>query len=387
MKKIFFWINFILVINSYGQNEIKISFTNETTKLRFTNETQIKSISFKFENILDILKTQIHVDSLENYSVHIKLNAEKSSLTKTDSIFEFNEEPIKFTNIKKVNEVFLKIHKDTISKDVRELTFDIKIYKKDSLINNGGNNKTYKIIIEPYKLKTIRGYEHLAYIGTNFDLVEGIEANNLFFATNVYIAPKRTVKKNVGFYLSLYGNRAFSQIDSTSVSYATKTIEPESNDTYKEITTNNYLLTKRITDNIGVYVSPLFKTPFIKNANYKSDLALYYSPSLEFVYRRTRVSIQDVGNIQRDTLSVDGIFNEIIKPVNQSNPNKSNEFNEYSFNLGVIGLFLAYENKTSVSEFTLQLAILQIIQLIFQKPATHKKFVKKVISIFPDVLG
>src|SRR5690606_24620335 len=140
------------------------------------------------------------------------------------------------------------------------------------------------------KAEQIKEYNVLAYLGSNFNMAEGkTQLQNLFFATNVFIPPLKSENNKVGFYLSLYGNRTMSTVDSTGNTSAVYKRVKVSDSTYWEHSAQHKLKTTRVSDNFGAYISPLFRLPATK---LKSNLNIYYAPSLEFVWRKTLISYE-----------------------------------------------------------------------------------------------
>ena len=171
----------------------------------------------------------------------------------------------------------------------------------------------------------------------------------MFFAANIYTPPTKSTKNKVGFYLSIYGNRAFSEIDSLNNFKISNKIEIQSDTTFNYLTFKNVLKAKRTVDNFGILISPLINIPdFISTKDPESDLNLYYSPSLELIYRRTRITTEKLKNQSIDTLK--GLnLSEINKLSNNSNSssnfNSLQQFHEYFLNIVPLGMFMSLENK------------------------------------------
>lgn len=341
MKNALLFFLLLLFTLSWGQipkkDYFEISF--DTLKIDMTKAK---------EDVLKTIKININVaaDSTKNFFLDVVVDKTKTTLIGAE--FELFFDKTKLSNSLKSKTAFLKLPKDETWDKERKIFLDLEIFEGDDKLENvnQGTYKTLEITIKPANEK-LKGYEYLAYVGTNFDLVEGIKAKDLFFASNIFFPPDKNKKKSIGFYLSLYGNRAFTQIDSTSSRRISESFQPVSDTTYNRIQSTNFLVKKRVTDNIGAYISPLFRIGKYRiNKNNNRNLKLYYSPSLEFVYRRTTLSTQDAGITQTDTTLVSGNFSDIDIPQSAPIPNKFSEvYNEYSFNAGIIALFMALENE------------------------------------------
>ncbi|KZS42404.1 hypothetical protein AWE51_02885 [Aquimarina aggregata] len=323
----------LISFNGYNQEYVDISFDTISNSFRKQKTDQIKSISFRTD--IKELKNQ------EDYKLIIQVDNDETTLSSKD--YEIYYKPTLASKLKEKEKIFIKIKKDTLSDRTRTIKLNIRLFKGDSIakIPNIGDFESILINIKPIRI--VNGYEYLGYIGTNFDLVEGIQAKDLFFAANIFKSPEQTLKKKVGFYLSLYGNRALSQIDSSGILKRVVAVEAVSDTSYQVINETRSIRRTRFSDNLGAYISPLWKITSKKSPN--STLNLYYSPSLEFIYRRTKTSISDFGSPKLDTIPKIGDINEeTARPQNLPSP-RNDTFNEYSFNLGVLGIFLALENK------------------------------------------
>lgn len=338
---------FLISSISFGQ-DISFSIGFDTTKIEVKRQKSDFIVPLKLIN-----KTKnLNKDSLKLYQCRIKVNGEETTIINAGYKIYFKNQGLDELDNEK--EFFIKIKKDTIPDRKRKLVLDIEILKNDTVQNkiNDAKYKRIEIIFNSYK-ESLSGYKYLAYVGTNFDLVEGINAKDLFFATNVFSEPEIGKNRNVGFYLSIYGNRAFTQTDSAgSIRRETKFTAVTDSTTLRTRNTN-YFVNKRVTDNIGAYISPLIRLKIFKSRNINRKINLYYSPSLEFVYRRTNLSYTDLNIGVSDTLVINQSFEEVISnPDNEREslnlplrPLFSQTFNEYSFNAGVIGLFLSLENE------------------------------------------
>ena len=140
----------------------------------------------------------------------------------------------------------------------------------------------------------LENYRYLGYLGTNFDLVDGIEAKKLYFATNIFIP----AQNKLGVHLGVYGNRTMTKYDTAeNVTFISRRsfYKPDSiivsTDSGRKVRT-------QISDNIGAFFAPVI--PIYK----EGDLKFYYAPNFEFVWRRNRVETDFSNNttIRNDTI-------------------------------------------------------------------------------------
>lgn len=341
---------FFFTTKSLGQlTEIKVGFDTSKIEVKRGKKELFLPIKLFFES------KNISKDSLSLYMLKLKVNQQETDIA--DQFFKLYFRTLPLSQLESNQTFFLEITKDTIPDRKRKLVLEIEISKEDSLLSqiNLASHKKLEVFIESYTEDTLDGYKYLAYVGTNFDLVEGIRAKDLFFATNVYSQPLEGKNKNVGFYLSLYGNRAFTQTDSLGTIRTRTKVEPLTDSTSLRTINTDFYSNKRVTDNIGTYISPLIKLKWFKSNNPDRKINLYYSPSLEFVYRRSSLSFENLNISTNDSTIINQSFDEFIAdqespsseiPTSINAPLFTETFNEYSFNAGVLGLFLSLENKT-----------------------------------------
>ena len=233
--------------------------------------------------------------------------------------------------------------------NIIDLFFTDDIFKKFKATDLLSAENTKELEKAYNKLKgqeKVSDYNYMGYIGTNFDLIEGVKAKNVFFAINVLSKPKRE-KDKIGFYISLYGNRTLSKNDSikniTRQYRVFDSIVDTQTQKFSQRQLYDYSKTINI-DNLGAYFSPLVKV--WKLSNLDGATQFFISPSLEFIWRRISI-VNKISNIQNETpFLVPSSTNNYTQLINK-NP-KSYQYNIYDFNLGA-GFWLIHENpKISV---------------------------------------
>jgi hypothetical protein len=210
----------------------------------------------------------------------------------------------------------------------KDIKLKVSIKKENNIIYQNSNFYSVKVTNK----RALSDYRYLAYVGTNFDLVDGIQAKNLFFATNIFLKPV----KNLGFNISLYGNRAISRIDSV--------LDQERPSRVFDSLDNVYLENRRMdivrnfqTDNLGANFSVLSKLFSID-----AETDFYYSGQLEFIYRRIRLDIR-YSNFR----TLDPILQQPgTEIVSYEMPSRElSQFSIYDFNIGVLGFLITHENQ------------------------------------------
>ncbi|WP_396146739.1 hypothetical protein [Flavobacterium sp.] len=257
---------------------------------------------------------------------------------------------IKVVDIENEDGFFEILYNEVKDKNnIIDLFFTDDIFKKFKATDLLSAENTKELEKAYQKLKgqeKVSDYNYMGYIGTNFDLVEGVKAKNVFFAINVLSKPKRE-KDKIGFYISLYGNRTLSKNDSIKNIIREYRVFDSIVDTqtqkFSQRQLYDYSKTVNI-DNLGAYFSPLVKV--WKLSNLDGATQFFISPSLEFIWRRISI-VNKISNIQNETpFLVPGSTNNYTQQISK-NP-KSYQYNIYDFNLGA-GFWLIHENpKISV---------------------------------------
>ncbi len=183
---------------------------------------------------------------------------------------------------------------------------------------------------------TIKNYGVLAYLGSNFDLANRQVFTDLFFAVNVLKTPRQNNSRS-GFYLSIYGNTSMANRDSSSSTRFTTRDIRINDSTKREYSMQADVFNTTQSKNVGAQVNYLFRVS--KKNDAKSDLQLFVTPNLEFIWRRITYTKEYRNLKNEDSLDI-----ATSRPFNTTYASKiTSEESEYVFNLGA-GLFLVYEN-------------------------------------------
>lgn len=253
----------------------EIGFTEkEITIVKDKDEDVLKEITFKVKNADD--------DAYKDYKLEIEADGTTSTLPGCDYEIGFRKGSLR--GLPETNKMYIKVKADSLEDRVRTLVLKIKVTDKSGTVlsndKNGADEETYTITItvKPYSMP-LSQYNYLAYLGTNFDLVDGIKAKNLFFATNVFLPRYR----DVGFTVSMYGNRTLTLSDTSANTIFTSGIVGHGDSTVryrsKATAANSF-----VSDNLGAHTSMLVPLGFLSEK--RNQIQLYYSPSCEFVWRR-----------------------------------------------------------------------------------------------------
>ena len=334
------------VVNGNKSNSNDTLSTEEKAAL---NNLKLGEKKPKIERLKEDKIYALHIDAkglgalkLDSaLEVKVVVDAEKTSIAKANYQIDYAEKFLYELDRKDSvnNPIYLSIAKDSLTDRDRILVLQTEVWKDGKKLELESLNKRRDTIaIKGIRLSdTLKAYSYLAYLGTNFDLVEGSRPNNLFFATNVFLPPYKG--KGVGMYLSLYGNRTMSSVDTVSGIRSFTRAVTLSDSTYK-LFTNQYDLTRtEVSDNLGSYISSMIRLGGASSGS--NRIQMYFSPSLEFVWRRTTSK-----SVFRSTGSVDstietGIFSGRINELSDA----TTKLNEFVFNMGFFGLLVVHENE------------------------------------------
>tara|TARA_B100002049_G_scaffold228030_1_gene202225 strand:- start:4082 stop:5263 length:1182 start_codon:yes stop_codon:yes gene_type:complete len=274
-------------------------------------------------------KPKVPAQDAQNYVIELQPDA-KSSLNASDYKVSYIPTGLSQLQTKDKIDFYFELKKDSLQDRPRSVVLNLilndTVNKKRTIVD------TLSLHILPFT-KVNTQYAYLAYIGTNFDLVDGIKTNNLFFAANIFLDP---MPKKTGWYLSLYGNRTFTSTDSTQVFGREQRIERINADSVRVFTENATLVRTSVSDNLGAHTSFLWNL-----LNFNSNTKLMASASTEFIWRRTQInSLYKNGEPTGNST----IAREIRTSLIQAPTNFTTYSNEFSFNIGP-GLFLSHQTE------------------------------------------
>lgn len=313
-----------------------ISFfeSEKTTSRDKKNET-----TYKF-----LIKTPI-VENADVYNLQVTIGVDEQQTNISSSAYKLDAKPITVKNGAALGETpfYLTLNPDSLADRERQIVFKLKVLREEKDIaseNKGVGTMTVKIkAIETPKNDSLKSYRYLAFIGTNFDLVDGVKAKNLFFATNIYLPNESTKGLKIGGFVSLYGNRTITSTDSLNdVSRVTK-IKPLTDSTANYYFEKADRITQYSSDNIGAYFCPLINLGQLSNKN--NVVKLYFNPSAEFIWRRTHTQVKYSNSIASDTVTKNLKIDTEISLQDRF----TTSFNQFQFNVGALGFYATHENE------------------------------------------
>lgn len=298
---------------------------------------------------VELTASDVKGDEFKDHKLYVTVDEDKTTLPKGD--YQILT-PINGVTLKdlKADKNFVRIFinqddpKDKQVKDLKlvlKLTIKKKVKDKadeedDNEKNNNGKTTEMTLVIKPAD-QPLDSYRYLGYLGTNFDMVDGVQANKLYFALNVLIPDT----KRYGINLGIYGNRTMTQTDTSSNTTFTSRIEAYKTDSVIYFRDTAIKITSRVSDNIGAFFSPIIRLPFMDDGNLK----VYYAPNFEFIWRRSMIESKFTNN---STVRKDSARNRFpattALPLVTPLTTKVNQ-NIYDVYLGLLGLLVRYENE------------------------------------------
>ncbi len=335
-----------LCLNAFSQTDTtkpkyNISFVKVGDKEDTVRRTTAKETLWT----VDISASDAKADTFSGYTIEV--TADDASTIPADHyeiVSTVNGKALKdLANTNAVRVVLKKEGEEFKQVKPLKLVLRLTVKKKESdkditddVTNNTGKFKEITLTILPSE-EPIYTYKYLGYLGTNFDLVDGVQAKNLFFATNIFI-PETT---KWGFSLGLYGNRTMTKTDSSKQTTFQSRVERINNDSIARHFDTALKVTTRVSDNIGANFMPLIPIHFLSDG----ELKMYYAPQFEFIWRRTTIENAYLNN---RTVRIDSMRNRfpsstgfpLITPLSTKV-----DFNVYDVYIGLAGLLLRYENE------------------------------------------
>lgn len=294
---------------------------------------------------VELLASDVKADPVKDYKLYVSVDENKSTLPKGDYEILTAIDGTTLNNLK-TDKNFVRFFikpdnaKDKQVKDLKlVLNFSVKktVNNKeedDDTENNTGKPLEITIVIKPAE-QPLDNYRYLGYLGTNFDMVDGVQANKLYFALNILIPET----KKYGISVGVYGNRTMTQTDTSTNTTFTSRIEAYGRDSVIYFRDTAIKMTSRISDNIGAFFSPLIPIPFLTD----DKLKVYYAPNFEFIWRRSKIESKFTNNntYKKDTASnryPAGVALPLVTPLST----KVNQ-NIYDAYLGLLGVLFRFE--------------------------------------------
>lgn len=323
-----------MLFSAWANAQYTISFKKSQDTIRRTSDKETKEI--------ELTASDAKIDGLKLY---VTVDDSKSTLPKADyEIFN----PIEGQDLKdlKSDKNFVRIFflpDNPKDKQLKDLKLVLKLTVKktdkgketdDDEKNNKGATKEITIVIQPSDAP-LENYRYLGYLGTNFDMVDGVQANKLFFAVNILIPETQ----KYGIHAGVYGNRTMTQSDTTVNTTFTSRIEALGRDSVIYFRDTAVLMTSRTSDNIGAFFSPIIPIPAFSDGNLK----VYYAPNFELIWRRTKIESQFANNatIKRDSLPSRFPANVAFPLVTPLSTRVTQ--NIYDAYIGLLGIMFRYE--------------------------------------------
>lgn len=341
MRKLFLFLFLAICMNTVSAQTLTDVAKNEK-RIKISGDNILRSHveSKPFSFIFSLATTNDSLNN-ENNAISVIVDENASTLNKKEYDIIEKIEKAKVTDNGGMHRLTLSVKPNEDNETAKKkIVFNVSIFDKEK-------KEKYTQVIPATIVNqgdTIGNFRYLAYIGTNFDLVDGVKANNLFFASNIFLPPLGNDR--LGFYVSLYGNRTSSFSDSIVGQTRIKEIgfDTAMNSPFTVFERAD-VVTKSQSDNLGAFFSPL-----IRLWNQNERFQIYYSPSLEFIWRRSFTELNYVNRVDLERNYTQPPLESYYGPQSFAlQPTQTIKGNIYDFNMGILGFFMNHESdKISV---------------------------------------
>jgi len=319
----------LLSLTVFGQSAGKVLFTKSLDTFTRKSTAATYPITIKADSVS--IK-----DSLMLYTILVTVNTKETDIAPSFYTLDFNK--VTLDKLKPEYTFYITIKPDKDADRPRRISLNISVVKTGRV---GLPIDTKGAVMNIYlkNSRAVNQFSYLAYVGTNFDMIDGVKAKDLFFATSIYAPPINT-KKGLGFSLTLYGNRTLSTVDSSRTTYPSR-IVPIGGDSARYFTDEATKVITQAADNLGATFSPMFRLGALSDD--EKNVQLYYSPQLEFIWRRIKMT-----TAYNNSITIDSNVRAnrpISRTIILNRPIETVPLNIYDVYVGFAGLALRHENE------------------------------------------
>ncbi len=196
-------------------------------------------------------------------------------------------------------------------------------------------------------------------LGSNFDLIDGLQSNNLFSGIFVHKKDIRSLNKkskNIGFFAGVYESKAISIIGNDEIGireYYTKNSQTLVNPKVKPGEYGGFrdsarIKSSQVVRNLGLFLSPQLR--LTNGSANKDGLHLFVSLWIELQWQRVQLDKEYTGLTRIDTFSIpkSSLYKYTLDIGNQTNSISTNTVDLRSHYYGIGLPILFKEGKTNV---------------------------------------
>jgi len=339
-KHIISLIVFLLIFYSSYAQTLAVTFKKRSDAHgQIVDKDTVQRESKELIHPVTLLIDEKNIPESDRYKYEITVKSEqKTNLSTAEYKLNFNSTTLDKTS--KEYTFYIIITASDHTDIERSVYLSVSVSKIGATTNENSATASTSHELVVFPSKSLNTYNYLAYVGTNFDLVDGVQAKNLFFATNLMSAPVR--KRGFGFSLTLYGNRTTTSTDTSGRTTYTSKAVPIGGDSARFYMESGIKTINRVSDNLGASFSPLIRL-FGHLSDPEHVVQLYYAPQFEFIWRRTTITTRytDVQLVD----SIDRADRPFSGPIILTDPVLRTPINIYDIYLGLIGVLMNHENK------------------------------------------
>jgi hypothetical protein len=193
-------------------------------------------------------------------------------------------------------------------KNDKKLSFNVSIKNPDGTVykSSGSNFQKLDVHIRSYRNFEKTDNEYWIFIGTNFDLLDGVKANDLYFKGSFLVPIDSSNPKKHQLYISFEKNRFFSDRDSlTRVRLTDVRPIPGNPDSLTMVQGYYNTFRETITENLGFSLSYIKNLKSFSNTSARADnqYNLYLMAGF-YIDHQTRILKYTNHSIQADSITV-----------------------------------------------------------------------------------
>jgi hypothetical protein len=319
----------LLYLNSFGQAKLIVQFASKPDTVKSGQSASKKVYSISQAIIVPSQKKD------QKYRIVVKPDYDRSSIADSNilmgkSEFQISQDSAKVDTFN-ANVV---IKRDSIHE--RSLYLKLAIYdsagNKTALCDSCNEKLIYIEKYEPYDSANIN-HEFWLFIGTNLDLVDGIQAQDLYFRADYLFK----IKKKQWFFVSLGKNRYFDYTDSVFGAPFGSVTYPAVNDSLKYTSGhfNGVYVSK--TENLFFNLKHLFQLSHDNNTSnffLESGVDLQYLTTTRY-WKGVTITDSSFKNVPAPPPSMPSYFPFIVTNFNSTVQKSWN----YNFSTGIMHIF------------------------------------------------
>lgn len=321
----FIFLAHITCLRSEGQAKLNLRFQSDTIKSKSDSHTTVnEQTQFEVLNAKTCKDCRVKIE-IDKAKTTANLNSLRLPLV-SEFVLDGGKDTLQFQ---------YKFSVERDKEDDKALAFRLLATDQDGQNVQVENDKVQIVYLKPQipdSLKNSETLEFWFFVGTNFDVFDGVKPQELFFRSNTLLKVSRRFFAQVGFYKSRY----FS-LDSSANPTIVRRDELRSPDSTYTVGFGKYhRVTKQTVDPIGLQLDAFFKltrTPLGNNSNFFATLGIDFSTRTTI----TENSFSDFDTVQIKVYNRDSLYRGSFGELPAEKTSFQNRV--YNFNAGLLWVF------------------------------------------------